>query len=50
MGVQSKDLILYAGDSESIEEGSLVIQSGMGKNAMEGNRLTMACVGLREKS
>jgi hypothetical protein len=25
MGVQSKDLILYAGDSESIEEGSLVI-------------------------
>jgi hypothetical protein len=31
--------MLYTGDSQSIEGGSLVIQSGMGKNSMEGDGL-----------
>ena len=48
-GCKSKDLILYTGQSQTIEGGSLVIQSGMGKNSMDGNGLAMACVGLREK-
>jgi hypothetical protein len=44
-GCESKDLILYTGDSQSIEGGSLVIQSGMGKNSMEGDGLGTNCKG-----